>query len=62
VVVDVLLTVDGLSSLNVLLDTDVLLDDLGGYLGADLGVSAIWRPVHSTAVNSPRWSRAGGIL
>jgi len=37
VVVDVLLTVNGLGSLNVLLRTNVLLGDLWGSLGADLG-------------------------
>jgi hypothetical protein len=37
VVVDVLLSVDGLSGLDVLLGSDMLLNDLGCGLGADLG-------------------------
>jgi len=37
VVVDVLLSVDGLSGLDVLLGSDMLLDDFGCDFGADLG-------------------------
>lgn len=36
-VVNVPLSVDSLSSLNLLLGSDMLLNDLGGSLGADLG-------------------------
>jgi len=39
VVVDVLLTVDGLGGLDVLLWADLLLNDLWGDLSADLNVS-----------------------
>jgi hypothetical protein len=37
VVVDMLLSIDGFGSLDVLLGSDVLLDNLGCDLGADLG-------------------------
>jgi hypothetical protein len=37
VVVNVLLSVDGLGGLDVLLGSDMLLDDLGCDFGADLG-------------------------
>jgi hypothetical protein len=37
VVVDVLLSVDGLGGLDVLLGSDMLLNDLGCDFGADLG-------------------------
>lgn len=55
VVVDVLLDVDGLSSLNALLGTDMLLDDLGSNFGAYLPLSARaqWSRSLRTSVESP---------